>query len=66
MHNPASLDQEEVHLELHLAIGRLRQKRDLIRTFFIRAGLEQETIFSKTLRQRSLLYFASQQCIEIF
>jgi hypothetical protein len=30
---------EELHLELHLAIGRLRQKPHLIRLFFKAAGL---------------------------
>ena len=40
MRNVASLDLEELHLELHLAIGRLRQKPHLIRSFFVGAGLE--------------------------
>jgi transposase len=42
MRNLATLDLEELHLELHLAIGRLRQKPRLIRSFFIGAGLEAE------------------------
>jgi transposase len=42
MRNLASLDLEELHLELHLAIGRLRQKPHLIRSFFVGAGLEAE------------------------
>jgi hypothetical protein len=29
-----------LHLELHLALGRLRQKSHLVRTFFEGAGLE--------------------------
>ena len=33
------LDLEELYLELHLAIGRLRQKHRLIRSFFEGAGL---------------------------
>jgi transposase len=36
------LDREELHLELHLAIGRLRQKPRLIRSFFEGAGLASE------------------------
>jgi transposase len=42
MRNLVSLDLEELHLELHLAIGRLRQKPRLIRSFFVGAGLEAE------------------------
>jgi transposase len=42
MRNLATLDLEELHLELHLAIGRLRQKPRLIRSFFVGAGLEAE------------------------
>jgi len=30
---------EELHLEFHLAVGRLRQKPHLIRAFFAAAGL---------------------------
>jgi transposase len=40
MRNLVSLDLEELHLELHLAIGRLRQKSHLIRSCFVGAGLE--------------------------
>jgi hypothetical protein len=32
-------DLEELHLQLHLAIGRLRQKPQLIQSFFAAAGL---------------------------
>ena len=39
MRNLSCLDLEELHLELHLAIGRLRQKPHLIRAFFAAAGL---------------------------
>jgi len=42
MRNLATLDLEELHLELHFAIGRLRQKPRLIRSFFVGAGLEAE------------------------
>jgi transposase len=42
MRNLVCLDLEELHLELHLAVGRLRQKPRLIRSFFIGAGLEHE------------------------
>jgi transposase len=42
MRNLVCLDVEELHLELHLAIGRLRQKPHLIRSFFVGAGLEAE------------------------
>jgi transposase len=40
------LDLEDLHLELHLAIGRLRQKPRLIRSFFVGAGLESEDFTS--------------------
>jgi transposase len=40
MRNLTTLDLEELHLELHLAIGRLRQKPHVIRSFFVGAGLE--------------------------
>jgi transposase len=39
MRNLVCLDLEELHLELHLAIGRLRQKPHLIPAFFKAAGL---------------------------
>ena len=40
MRNLVCLDLEELHQEFHLAIGRLRQKPHLIRSFFAQAGLE--------------------------
>jgi transposase len=39
MRNVVCLDLEELHQELHLAVGRLRQKPHLIRSFFAQAGL---------------------------
>lgn len=39
MRNVVCLDLEELHMELHLAIGRLRRKPHLIRSFFAQAGL---------------------------
>ena len=36
----ACWDLEELHLEFHLALGRLRQKPDLVRAFFAQAGLK--------------------------
>lgn len=46
MRNLACLDQEELHLELHLAIGRLRRKVHLIQSFFEGAGLELKKLSS--------------------
>ncbi len=40
MRNLSCMDLEELHLELHLAIGRLRQKPHLIHSFFVSAGLQ--------------------------
>jgi transposase len=40
LRNVVCLDLEELHLELHLAIGRLRQKPHLARSFFRTAGLK--------------------------
>jgi transposase len=40
MRNLTCLDLDQLHLELHLALGRLRQKRRLIPSFFAGAGLE--------------------------
>jgi transposase len=40
MRNVVCLDLEELHMELHLAIGRLRQKRHLFQSFFAGAKLE--------------------------
>lgn len=39
MRNLACMDMEELHLEVHLAIGRMRQKPRLIQSFFAAAGL---------------------------
>lgn len=46
MRNLVCLDLEELHLELHLAIGRLRRKPRLIPSFFEGAGLELEKLSS--------------------
>jgi transposase len=46
MRNLVCLDLEELHLELHLAIGRLRRKPRLIQSFFHGAGLELEKLSS--------------------
>jgi transposase len=40
LRNVVCLDLEELHLQLHLAIARLRQKPHLVRSFFRGAGLE--------------------------
>lgn len=39
MRNRSCMDLEELHLEFHLAIGRVRQKSHLVRSFFAAAGL---------------------------
>jgi transposase len=39
MRNLVCLDLEELHQEFHLAVGRLRQKPHLVRSFFAQAGL---------------------------
>jgi transposase len=39
MRNRSCMDLEELHLEFHLAIGRVRQKPHLIQSFFAAAGL---------------------------
>jgi transposase len=39
MRNLTCLDLEELHEQFHLAVGRLRQKPHLIRSFFAQAGL---------------------------
>ncbi len=39
MRNLSCMDLEELHLELHLAIGRLRQTPQMIHSFFSAAGL---------------------------
>jgi transposase len=46
LRNVVCLDLEELHLELHLAIGRLRQKPRLVQSFFEGAGLELEKLSS--------------------
>jgi transposase len=44
LRNVVCRDLEELHQELYLAVGRLRQKPHLVRSFFAQAGLElQET-----------------------
>jgi transposase len=40
LRNLTCLDLEQLHMELHLALGRVRQKLRLIRSFFEGAGLE--------------------------
>jgi hypothetical protein len=40
MRNLVCLDLEELHQQFHLALGRLRQKPHLIRSFFAQAGLK--------------------------
>lgn len=40
LRNLACRDLEQLHMELHLALGRVRQRRALIRSFFEGAGLE--------------------------
>ena len=40
MGNMACRDLEELHEQLHLAVGRLRQKPHLVRSFFAQAGLK--------------------------
>lgn len=42
MRNLVCRDLDELHLELDLAVGRLRQKPHLIRSFFAQAGLNLE------------------------
>ena len=54
MRNLVCLDVEELHLELHLAVGRLRQKPRVIRSFFVGAGLEAENFSS--FAQRSVTH----------
>jgi transposase len=44
LRNRACLDLEELHQEFHLAIGRLRQKPHLVRSFFAQAGLVIEKV----------------------
>ena len=40
MRNVVCRDLEELHEQLHLAVGGLRQKPQLVRSFFAQAGLE--------------------------
>ena len=40
LRNLACLDLEELHMEIHLALGRVRQRLALVRSFFEGAGLE--------------------------
>jgi transposase len=40
MRNLVGLDLEELHEQFHLAVGRLRQKPHLVRSFFAQAGLK--------------------------
>jgi transposase len=42
MRNLVCRDLEELHQEFHLAVGRLRQKAHLVRSFFAQAGLKLE------------------------
>jgi transposase len=42
MRNLVCRDLEELHQEFHLAVGRLRQKPHLVRSFFAQAGLRLE------------------------
>jgi transposase len=42
MRNLVCRDLDELHQEFHLAVGRLRQKPQLIRSFFAQAGLKIE------------------------
>jgi transposase len=39
LRNRTCMDIEELHLEFHLAIGRIRPKRKLVQSFFVGAGL---------------------------
>ncbi len=39
MRNPVCRDLDELHQEIDLAVGRLRQKPHLVRSFFAQAGL---------------------------
>lgn len=39
LRNLSCMDMEELHLEFHLVIGRVRQKPHLIQSFFAATGL---------------------------
>jgi transposase len=40
LRNVTCLDLEELHQEFHLAVGRVRQKPSIIRSFFVGAGID--------------------------
>ena len=40
LRNLTCLDLEQLHMELHLALGRVRQRVALVRSFFEGAGLK--------------------------
>jgi transposase len=40
LHNLTCLDLEQLHMELHLALGRTRQRTELVQSFFEAAGLK--------------------------
>ena len=40
LRNQTCLDLEQLHMEVHLALGRVRQRLALVRSFFEGAGLE--------------------------
>ena len=44
MRNLVCRDLEELHQEFHLAVGRLRQKPQLVQSFFAQAGLKLEKV----------------------
>ena len=44
MRNLVCRDLEELHQEFHLAVGRLRQKPHLVRSFFAQAGLKPKKL----------------------
>jgi transposase len=44
LRNLTCLDLEQLHMELHLALGRVRQRLALVRSFFEGAGLELCTL----------------------
>lgn len=44
LRNLACMDLEELHLELHLAVGRIRKKRRLLRSFFEMVGLATKNL----------------------
>jgi transposase len=44
LRNLTCLDLEQLHMELHLALGRVRQRLSLVRSFFEGAGLELQKL----------------------